>query len=43
MYLGDKMGYWLFKRFGTRLHRQIALAVLFAVGFGITARALAVG
>ena len=43
MYLGDKMGYWLFKRFGTRLHRQVALAVLFAVGFGITARALAAG
>ena len=43
MYLGDKVGYWLFKRFGTRLHRQVALAVLFAVGFGITARALMAG
>lgn len=40
MYLGDKVGYWLFKRYGTRLYRQVALAVLFAVGFAITARAL---
>jgi hypothetical protein len=42
MYLGDKVGYLLFKRYGTRLYRQVALAVLFAVGFAITARALLV-
>ncbi|MFT5710954.1 MAG: putative membrane protein YfcA [Halioglobus sp.] len=42
MYLGDKVGYWLFKRYGTHLHRQVALVVLFAVGFAITARALLV-
>jgi uncharacterized membrane protein YfcA len=42
MYLGDKMGYWLFKRYGTALYRHVALGVLFAVGFAITARALLV-
>ncbi len=42
MYLGDKVGYWLFKRYGTALYRHVALGVLFAVGFAITARALLV-
>ena len=40
MYLGDKLGYRLFKRFGTRLYRRVALVVLFAVGIAITGRAL---
>ena len=43
MYVGDKLGYWLFKRYGTRLHRRVALGVLFAVGISVTGRALLVG
>ena len=43
MYLGDKLGYRLFKRYGTRLYRRVALVVLFAVGTAITARALLMG
>jgi len=43
MYLGDKLGYRLFKRFGTRLYRRVALVVLFAVGVVIMGRALLVG
>ncbi len=43
MYLGDKLGYRLFKRFGTRLYRRVALVVLFAVGIAIMGRALLVG
>jgi uncharacterized membrane protein YfcA len=41
MYVGDKVGYHLFHRFGTALYRRVALAVLFSVGVGITLRALA--
>lgn len=40
MYFGDKLGYWLFRRFGTTLYRRIAVSVLFLVGFVITGRAL---
>jgi len=43
MYLGDKLGYRLFKRYGTRLYRRVALVVLFAVGIAITGRALLLG
>ena len=43
MYLGDKLGYRLFKRYGTRLYRRVALVVLFAVGIAVTGRALLVG
>jgi uncharacterized membrane protein YfcA len=43
MYLGDKLGYRLFKRFGTRLYRRVALLVLFSVGIAITGRALWAG
>lgn len=40
MYVGDKLGYYLFRRFGAALYRRVALVVLFAVGFGITAKTL---
>ena len=40
MYAGDKLGYYLFRRFGAGHYRRVALVVLFAVGVGITARAL---
>jgi len=40
MYLGDKLGYRLFHRYGTELYRKVALGVLFAVGASITANAL---
>ena len=40
MYLGDKLGYRLFHRYGTELYRRVALGVLFAVGASITANAL---
>ena len=43
MYLGDKLGYKLFKRYGTKMYRRVALVVLFSVGFAITARALLAG
>jgi len=38
MYLGDKLGYRLFRRYGTRLYRRVALVVLFGVGVVITGR-----
>ena len=41
MYVGDKVGYHLFHRFGTAFYRRVALAVLFSVGVGITLKALA--
>ena len=40
MYVGDKLGYGLFRRFGTALYRRVALSMLFALGVAITARAL---
>ncbi len=40
MYLGGKLGYRLFKRYGTRLYRRVALVVLFGVGVVIMSRAL---
>ena len=40
MFLGDKLGFFLFYRFGGALYRRVALAVLFAVGVAITARAV---
>ena len=40
MYLGDKLGYRLFKRHGTYLYRRVALVVLFSVGIATTGRAL---
>jgi uncharacterized membrane protein YfcA len=40
MYAGDKLGWWLFHRYGSRLHRRVALAVLMAVGLSIMLRAL---
>jgi hypothetical protein len=40
MYAGDRLGYYLFQRFGDVLYRRIALAVLLAVGVTITLRAL---
>ena len=40
MFLGDKLGYYLFRRYGTGLYRRVALLVLLAVGLAITARSL---
>jgi hypothetical protein len=40
MFLGDKLGYYLFHRFGGALYRRVALVVLFAVGITITGRAV---
>ena len=40
MFLGDKLGYFLFHRFGGALYRRVALVVLFSVGITITGRAL---
>ena len=39
MYVGDKLGYYLFHRYGTGLYRRVALGVLFLVGGTIAARA----
>lgn len=40
MYIGDKLGYALFRRFGSTFYRRVALGMLFALGVAITARAL---
>jgi uncharacterized protein len=40
MWVGDKLGYSLFRRFGTAMYRRVALVVLLGVGVGITANAL---
>jgi len=40
MVLGDKLGYRLFQRHGTRLYRRVALVLLFSVGFMTIARVL---
>lgn len=40
MYLGDKLGYRLFQRYGTARYRQVALLLLFALGAAIVVEAL---
>jgi hypothetical protein len=40
MYVGDKVGYHLFHRFGTTFYRRVALVVLFGVGVGTMVKAL---
>lgn len=40
MFAGDKLGYYLFRRFGTGLYRRVALLVLLAVGLAITFKAV---
>ena len=40
MYIGDKLGYALFRRFGSLFYRRVALGMLFALGVAITVRAL---
>lgn len=40
MYLGDKLGYYLFTRYGSRFYRRVAVAVLLVVGVTTTGRAL---
>lgn len=40
MYLGDKVGYYLFRRFGSVLYRRVALLVLLGVGTAVTLRSL---
>ncbi len=39
MYVGDKVGYHLFQRYGTAFYRRIALLMLFGVGVGIILKA----
>lgn len=40
LYVGDKLGYYLFQRFGDGFYRRIALVSLVAIGFTITLKAL---
>lgn len=40
MFVGDKLGYWLFRQYGTALYRRVALTLLLAVGVAITVEAL---
>lgn len=40
MYVGDKLGHFLFHRFGSAFYRRVALAVLFGVGLAIVGNAL---
>jgi uncharacterized membrane protein YfcA len=40
MVLGDKLGYFLFHRYGTAMYRRVAIVVLFGVGAAIAARAI---
>lgn len=40
MWVGDKLGYALFRRYGTALYRRVALVVLFAVGVAVMGQAL---
>jgi uncharacterized membrane protein YfcA len=42
IYLGDKLGYYLFGRYGSAMYRRVALVVLLSLGAVITARALLV-
>jgi uncharacterized membrane protein YfcA len=43
MLLGDVLGTALFRRYGSRFYRRLALLTLYAVGAAITARALLAG
>lgn len=40
MYGGDRLGHRLFRQYGTLFYRRVALLVLFAVGAGVTLKAL---
>jgi len=40
MYIGDKLGYQLFRRFGSLLYRRVALVLLLTVGVSITLNAV---
>ena len=40
MFIGDKLGLALFRRFGTTLYRRVALLTLYVIGIATTARAL---
>lgn len=40
MFVGDRLGFWLFRRYGSGFYRRVALLVLFGVGLSISARAL---
>jgi uncharacterized membrane protein YfcA len=40
MVLGDKLGFYLFQRFGGRLYRRIAITALLAIGVTISLRAI---
>lgn len=37
---GDKLGFWLFKHYGSAAYRKIAIAALFAIGASVTATAI---
>lgn len=40
MLIGDKLGVWLFLRYGHGAYRRFALLLLYAIGIAITARAM---
>ena len=40
MYVGDKLGHFLFHRFGSAFYRRVALAMLFGIGLTILGNAL---
>ena len=40
LYVGDKLGHALFRRFGSHFYRRVALLALAALGVSITLRAL---
>jgi uncharacterized membrane protein YfcA len=40
MYLGDKLGFWLFGHYGNAAYRHLALLLLFVLGMAITVEAL---
>lgn len=40
MLLGDKMGHWLFHKYGNAMYRRVALILMLGLGVAITARAL---
>lgn len=43
LYAGDKLGYALFRRFGSTFYRRVALVVLLTIGIAITLKAVVGG
>lgn len=40
MLAGDKLGFWLFKHYGSNAYRKIAISALFAIGASVTVKAI---